>query len=254
MTVALQTVPPQTTVRDIITLALKTANVLGVGQAASPEDMLDSFRLLNMLMAQLQRRRYMIYQLIDVGRGGKPIYKLRNPDQEIIVRKTVLARVIGLIFPAIGPGQTPNIPMLGALPDQVGLGNAILGINPLQEAIYNADAATASKTLPATEICGAAQCFLAFTGTFGAGGAITLPTVANLVAALPAAVQSNPVGITWQLRVINVGTTQTLTMTTNTGWTLGGTMTLATATFRDFVVTITSATTASLQNVGSGTP
>lgn len=68
MTVALQTVPPQTTVRDIITLALKTANVLGVGQAASPEDMTDSFRLLNMLMAQLQRRRYMIYQLVTLSK------------------------------------------------------------------------------------------------------------------------------------------------------------------------------------------
>lgn len=170
------------------------------------------------------------------------------------MRKTRLALLIGSLFPAIGPGQIPNIPDNGALPDQVGLVNAILGINPLQEAIYNADAATASKTLSGTEMSGAAQVFLAFTGTFGAAGALTLPTVAALIAALPAAVQSNPVGITWQLRVINVGTTQTLTMTTNTGWTLSGTMTLATATFRDFVITITSLTTASIQNVGSGTP
>ncbi|PRF97455.1 hypothetical protein [Burkholderia ambifaria] len=168
------------------------------------------------------------------------------------MRKTILARLVGLIFPAIGPGQNPNVPMNGALPDQTGLNASILGINPLQEAIYNADAATASKTLSATEISGAAQCFLAFTGTFGAGGALTLPTVANLIAALPAVVQANPVGLTWQLRVINVATTQTLTMTTNTGWTLAGTMTIATTVFRDFVVTITSATTASLQAVGAG--
>lgn len=168
------------------------------------------------------------------------------------MRKTILARMIGLLFPAIGPGQLPNVPELGALPDQVGLINAILGVNPLQEAIYNTDATTASKTLSGTEMSGAAQCFLAFTGVAGAGVAATLPTVANLIAALPSVVQANPVGITWQLRVINVATTQTITMTTNTGWTLSGTMTVATTTWRDFVVTITSATTASIQNAGGG--
>jgi hypothetical protein len=68
MTVSLNTAPPQTTVLDIINLALKTANVLGVGQAASAEDLSDSFSLLNMLMAQLQRRRYMIYQLVTVAK------------------------------------------------------------------------------------------------------------------------------------------------------------------------------------------
>ncbi|KWN69154.1 hypothetical protein [Burkholderia ubonensis] len=168
------------------------------------------------------------------------------------MRKNLLARLVGLMFPAIGPGQIPQIADLGAMPDQISLVNAIVGINPLQEAIYNADGATASKTLTATEISGAAQCFLAFTGTFGAGGAITLPTVAALIAALPSAVQSNPVGITWQLRIINVATTQTLTVTTNTGWTLNGTMTIATTVWRDFIVTITSATTATIQAVGAG--
>lgn len=168
------------------------------------------------------------------------------------MRKTILARLIGLLFPAVGPGIVPVIPDNGAMPDQVGLVNAILGINPLQEAIYNADAATASKTLSGSEMSGAAQVFLAFTGTFGAGGALTLPSIANLIAALPAVVQANPIGLTWQLRIINVATTQTLTVTTATGWTLGGTMTIATTTFRDFVVTITSATTASIQAVGSG--
>ena len=61
-------VPVPTTPRDLINLALKTANVLGVGQAASAEDMNDAFNLLNMLMAQLQRRRYMIYQLVTLAK------------------------------------------------------------------------------------------------------------------------------------------------------------------------------------------
>ena len=43
--------PVPTTPSDLITLALKTANVLGVGQTASAEDMNDAFNLLNMMMA-----------------------------------------------------------------------------------------------------------------------------------------------------------------------------------------------------------
>lgn len=57
--------PLPTTPRDIINLALKTANVLGVGQTASAEDTNDCFNVLNMMVAQWQRRRYMVYQLID---------------------------------------------------------------------------------------------------------------------------------------------------------------------------------------------
>lgn len=170
------------------------------------------------------------------------------------MRKTLLARLIGFLLPPIGPGQTPVVPDNGALPDQVGLVNAILGINPLQEVVYNADATAASKTLSGQEMAGAAQVYLGFTGAPGAGVAATLPTVANLIAALPPVLQANPIGVTWQLRVLN-GTGQTITMTTNTGWTLNGTMTVATLTFVDFVVTIAgtiAAPVATLQRVGSG--
>jgi hypothetical protein len=79
--------PVPTTPSDLITLALKTANVLGVGQTASAEDMNDSFNLLNMLMAQLQRRRYMIYQLI-----------------------TTAYQATGALSYTVGPGGNFNIP------------------------------------------------------------------------------------------------------------------------------------------------
>jgi hypothetical protein len=62
------TVPSPQTPRDLINLALKTANVLGVGQVASAEDVNDSFNLMNMMMAQWQRRRYMVYQLIEASK------------------------------------------------------------------------------------------------------------------------------------------------------------------------------------------
>lgn len=169
------------------------------------------------------------------------------------MRKLKLAAAIAAMFPGIGPGQTPSINFLGALPDQPSLTNAILGINPFQEAIYGVDTATASKTVTGSQISGATFTILNFTGTFGAGGAITLPTVANLIASLPALAQASPVGLSWQFRLLNTNTTQTLTVTTNTGWTLSGTQTVATNTWRDFIITITSATAATIQSVGVGT-
>lgn len=166
--------------------------------------------------------------------------------------KTRIAQALAALFPGIGPGQTPSLVMNGAVADQTGLVSAILGINPFQEVIYNAAANTSSFTAGASQISGAAQVYLALTGTAGAGVALTLPTVANLIAALPASVINSPVGLSWQLRIINVATTQTVTVTTNTGWTVSGTATIATTVFRDFVVTITSATTATIQAVGAG--
>jgi hypothetical protein len=64
------TVPAPTTPGDIITLALKTANVVGVGQTPEAEDMNDAFNLLNMLLAQLQRRRYFVYGLTTTSFQG----------------------------------------------------------------------------------------------------------------------------------------------------------------------------------------
>lgn len=64
------TVPAPTTPGDIITLALKTANVVGVGQTPEAEDINDSFNLLNMLLAQLQRRRYFVYGLTTTSFQG----------------------------------------------------------------------------------------------------------------------------------------------------------------------------------------
>jgi hypothetical protein len=59
--------PLPTTPRDIVNLALKTANVVGVGQSALAEDVNDVFNMLNMMLAQWQRRRYMVYNLETIG-------------------------------------------------------------------------------------------------------------------------------------------------------------------------------------------
>ncbi|WP_017776688.1 hypothetical protein [Paraburkholderia kururiensis] len=170
------------------------------------------------------------------------------------MRKSLLARLIGLIFPAIGAGNPPSIPDNGAMPDQIGLYNAVLGMNPFQETGYNAATNTAGFTLAGSQIAGAAQNFLNLTGTLAGAANAQLPTVAQLIAALPSNVQAAPTGLSFQLRVINSSAGAfAWTLTTNTGWTLNGTMSMAQNTWRDFIVTITSATTASIQAVGTGT-
>ena len=55
------------TVRDILTLCLKDAGVTGVGQTPLPEDINDAFDRANMMLAQWQRKRWLVYHLVDTG-------------------------------------------------------------------------------------------------------------------------------------------------------------------------------------------
>lgn len=59
-----------TTARDIVELALKEVGVLGVGQTALDEDINDGFTLFQRMIAQWQRRRWLIPNLIDVSMPG----------------------------------------------------------------------------------------------------------------------------------------------------------------------------------------
>lgn len=116
---------------------------------------------------------------------------------------------------------------------------------------YTVATDTTAFTATGAQISGGdIQTVLNLTGTLGAGAAITLPTVAALVAAI-----SGPrVGQSWFLRIMNQSSANfAWTVTTNTGWTLAGTMTIAQNTYRDFVVTLTSLTAATLQSLGTGT-
>jgi hypothetical protein len=54
-----------TTPQDIIGFALRAGGVLGVGQSALPEDYADAFTALNGMLAQWNRKRWLIYHLID---------------------------------------------------------------------------------------------------------------------------------------------------------------------------------------------
>ncbi len=115
--------------------------------------------------------------------------------------------------------------------------------------VYNTDSSAISHTLTAASITGA-EVFvcLNMTGAVGAGANATLPLVSALILAL----HSPIVGSSYTLRIINNGSASTVwTIVTNTGWgTLQGTMTIALNTYREFVVTLTSTTTATLQSLG----
>lgn len=55
------------TAGSIINLALKMSGVLGVGQTAQAEDANDALTIMNMMLAQWQRKRWMVYSLDDVA-------------------------------------------------------------------------------------------------------------------------------------------------------------------------------------------
>lgn len=115
---------------------------------------------------------------------------------------------------------------------------------------YNADSNNAAHTLAATSMAGAQENVVNLTGALGGAANLTLPTVAALVAAAPGIV----VGQSFKLRIINSSSGAfAWTVVTATGWTLSGTMTLAQNTWRDFIVTVQSASAATIQAVGTGT-
>lgn len=58
------------TARQLITLALKQAGILGVGQTALAEDMNDCFTLLQQMIAQWQVNRWLVPALIDIKTIG----------------------------------------------------------------------------------------------------------------------------------------------------------------------------------------
>ena len=59
-----------TTARDFVTLALKEAGVVGVGQTPLPQDINDCFTLLQRMLSQWQKRRWIVPNLIDIYNVG----------------------------------------------------------------------------------------------------------------------------------------------------------------------------------------
>lgn len=119
---------------------------------------------------------------------------------------------------------------------------AIFGVQAL---IATADDGT-TQTLTAAMIIGGLQTFHQTLG--GTTPALTLPLGADMDTALP----DMRVGQSYMLRIVNTNS-GTATVVTNTGWTLTGTLTIATNTWRDFVITKTGTGTYTGKQVGTGT-
>lgn len=80
-----------TTARDLLTLALNDAGVVGIGQTAKAEDINKAFDRLNILLAQWRRKRWLVYRLVQtsktstgatsytVGTGGD--FNVARPDK-----------------------------------------------------------------------------------------------------------------------------------------------------------------------------
>jgi hypothetical protein len=104
--------------------------------------------------------------------------------------------------------------------------------------------AIASGVPTGANVAGAQFCTLLQSGAT----ALTTPTAAAMLAAIPNA----SAGIQWKLRVINTNA-GTLTITMDGTVTSTGTLTLVTNSWRDFDMTMTSTTAATMKSVGTGT-
>ncbi|HLJ26568.1 MAG TPA: hypothetical protein VKY85_07645 [Candidatus Angelobacter sp.] len=91
------------------------------------------------------------------------------------------------------------------------------------------------------------------TTTANGANALTTRTAAQLFADLQASLSvTPPANFTYMLRITNTGN-NTVTLTAGAGVTINGTATIATNTFRDFMVTVNNAGQVTIQSVGVGT-
>jgi hypothetical protein len=117
--------------------------------------------------------------------------------------------------------------------------------------------AQASGVLAASALAGATECYVTTSGAT----ALTTDTAVNIIAQLVSAIQTaapilQPVpvisGVPWTVYIRNTNA-GTLTLTAGTGVTITGTATIATTVERQYLITITSPTTVTFQDLGGAT-
>lgn len=128
------------------------------------------------------------------------------------------------------------------------LANLPSSLSTVKDSTVNSSSQT--PTYAAANLTGGLITSMILTGSPSGGVTGTMDTTANIIAALPNAVA----GMSYRLRVINHGLGQVVTLTAGDGsTTINGTATIATNTWRDFDVTLATASTLTLQSVGTGT-
>lgn len=104
-----------TTATDILTLALKDANVLGEGQTPSATMMNDALRRCNWMIAEWNRKRWLIYHLVDIScmsDGRTTPYLVGNgADLNISSRPNRLEAAFLRQIVQTSPGQQVDYPL-----------------------------------------------------------------------------------------------------------------------------------------------
>lgn len=171
---------------------------------------------------------------------------------------------------------TPGFPQAGSVPNTYPLtGNELIpadtllpsGLSPQTESIsttqligasaanasYSANAATAATTATAAQIAGnGGFTILDMTGTLSPSGALTTPTAAAIIAALPNLQNTD----SYILRIISQTASNTWTLTAGSNVTVTGTATITAGAWVDWVVTVNKALatpTVVFQRAGAGT-
>lgn len=142
----------------------------------------------------------------------------------------------------------------GALPESESVSTAQLAAFAGSAATPTTDSG-ATQTLTTAMIISALGQKMFHTSSGGTTATLTTPTAAQIIAALAPAGgwnANNNAGSSYILRLSN-NNSGTNTLAGGTGVTITGTATQATATWREYLVQVTSATTVSFTNVGAGT-
>lgn len=119
------------TPRDLISLALKQAGILGEGQVASSETMNDAFSLLNMMLGQWNRKRWLVYQLVDAFAvsTGAPSFNVGPGQAFSVVRPDRIEAAYGRWITPTGNIDFP-LEVLQAYEDYVSIPNKTQGGPP----------------------------------------------------------------------------------------------------------------------------
>lgn len=142
------------------------------------------------------------------------------------------------------------LPAQGVTPDPsalFGLLQLLANVNTYAKRIFTIVTAGTNSTLTAAQAIAGA---LRLTAGASGGFTITLPSTVAILAALGNVPTDG--SFSKQLDILNDGVAQTGTLTAgDASTTLTGTMTIATNTRRQFVLTVTGPTTITIQNFGS---
>lgn len=189
--------------------------------------------------ANLQASAAGLFELVvNTGTAASILYAAQGNTVDTI---NTIAGSIGISEPAGA--------LVIAVASAAGKINAY-GINPKKVANV-ANTASAAATLAASSLTQADVLNVVnMTGSIGSGQALTLPTVANYLAALPFAnLNAGTV-----LRIIDSGAgAGAWTVTANGSFTVAGTATVAQTTWRDFNIVVVNGTSVVATDIGGGT-